>query len=312
MELSTLLGKMLVFAVLMLIGYLMARRGAIGPAFTRTASSLVLNVFMVGTILNSMISTGAERDLSNLPEIILMTFMMTLIGYATAWLVTRLVRIEPDNAPSFEILMGVGNSMFIALPIAGALYGAYAVFIVSLSCIPFNVFLYSYGVWRIRGTESGKLRVKDMFSIPLIATLLGLLILVLDLSVPKVIVDIFSSLSGATMPMSMMVIGASLGSVSLLDAFRNPKLADSDPDFDLGNLPFPHGRSGSAYDMHDHRGISQRGHCLGDRYPVRAGWCFRLGGSSAQHDLLDCDHSAADPDLFQTRIRRNEHAYSAE
>ena len=225
MELSTLLGKMLVFAVLMLIGYLMARRGAIGPAFTRTASSLVLNVFMVGTILNSMISTGAERDLSNLPEIILMTFVMTLIGYATAWLVTRLVRIEPANAPSFEILMGVGNSMFIALPIAGALYGAYAVFIVSLSCIPFNVFLYSYGVWRIRGTETGKLRVKDMFSIPLIATLLGLLILLLNLSVPKVIVDIFSSLSGATMPMSMMVIGASLGSVSLLDAFRNPKLA---------------------------------------------------------------------------------------
>ena len=225
MELSTLLGKMLVFAVLMLIGYLMARRGAIGPAFTRTASSLVLNVFMVGTILNSMISTGAERDLSNLPEIILMTFVMTLIGYATAWLVTRLVRIEPAKAPSFEILMGVGNSMFIALPIAGALYGAYAVFIVSLSCIPFNVFLYSYGVWRIRGTETGKLRVKDMFSIPLIATLLGLLILLLNLSVPKVIVDIFSSLSGATMPMSMMVIGASLGSVSLLDAFRNPKLA---------------------------------------------------------------------------------------
>ncbi len=154
-----------------------------------------------------------------------MTFMMTLIGYVTAWLVTRLVRIEPANAPSFEILMGVGNSMFIALPIAGAIYGAYAVFIVSLSCIPFNVFLYSYGVWRIRGTESGKLRVKDMFSIPLIATLLGLLILLLNLSVPKVIVDIFSSLSGATMPMSMMVIGASLGSVSLLDAFRNPKLA---------------------------------------------------------------------------------------
>ena len=67
MELSTLLGKMLVFAVLMLIGYLMARRGVIGPALTRTASSLVLDVFMVGTILKSMISTGAARDLSNLP-----------------------------------------------------------------------------------------------------------------------------------------------------------------------------------------------------------------------------------------------------
>ena len=31
-------------------------------------------------------------------------------------------------------------------------------------------------------------------------------------------------MSGATMPLSMMVIGASLGSVSLLDAFRNGRL----------------------------------------------------------------------------------------
>ena len=225
MELSTLLGKMIVFIVLMLIGYLLARRGVIGPGFTRTASSLVLNVFMVGTILNSIISTGAERDLSNLPEIVLLTFVMTLIGYVTARLMARLARVDEANAPSYEILMGVGNSMFIALPIAGALYGAYAVFIVSISCIPFNIFLYSYGVWRIRGTESGKLRVKDMFSIPLIATLLGLVIVLTGLPVPKVAVELFSSLSGATMPMSMMVIGASLGTVSLLDAFRKPKLA---------------------------------------------------------------------------------------
>ena len=64
-----------------------------------------------------------------------------------------------------------------------------------------------------------------MFSIPFVATLLGLLIILVDVPVPQAAVDIFSSLSGATMPMSMMVIGASLGSVSLLDAFRKPKLA---------------------------------------------------------------------------------------
>ena len=225
MEFSTLLGKMVVFVALMLIAYLLARRGVITPAFTRTASSLVLNVFMVGTILTSMISTGAEHDLSDLPEAILLTFVMTFIGYGVAWLVTRFVKIDPSNAAPFEILMGVGNSMFIALPIAGALYGSYAIFIVSLSCIPFNVFLYSYGVWRIRGTGTGGLRIKDMFSIPLIATLAGLAIILLKIPVPQVAKDIFSSLSGATMPMSMMVIGASLGSVSLLDAFRNPKLA---------------------------------------------------------------------------------------
>jgi predicted permease len=64
-----------------------------------------------------------------------------------------------------------------------------------------------------------------MFSIPLIATLLGILLIILRVPVPTAVRGVLSSLSGATMPMSMMVIGASLGSVSLLDAFKKPLLA---------------------------------------------------------------------------------------
>lgn len=225
MELSVLLNKMLIFVVIMLIGYCLARRKVFGPEFTRTASSLVLNVFMVGTIISSIISTGAERDLSNLSEIILLTFVMTAVGYLTAWTVTRFTHVDGGNDAPYEILMGVGNSMFIALPISEALYGSYAVFIVSLSCIPFNILLYSYGVWRLKGGKNGKLRIKDMLSIPLLSTLVGLLIVLLHIPVPNAFKGLLSSLSGATLPMSMMVIGASLGTVSLLDAFKKPSLA---------------------------------------------------------------------------------------
>ena len=88
------------------------------------------------------------------------------------------------------------------------------------------MFLYSYGVWRLKGSGEGKgLRIRDMFSIPLIATLLGILLFAIRVPVPEALQGLLSTLSGATMPMSMMVIGASLGSVSLLDAFRKPLLA---------------------------------------------------------------------------------------
>ena len=225
MEISTLLSKMLVFVVLMLIGYLFARRGLVGSEFIRTASNLVLNVFMVGTILSSIISTGMERELSELGEIVLLAFLMTAVGYAAAWAVTRFVRVEPEYAGTYEILMGVGNSMFIALPVVSAIYGPYAVFIVSLTCIPFNICLSSYGIWRIRGSAAGTFRIRDVFSIPLIATLVGIGIILLHVPVPQTILELLGTLSGATMPMSMIIIGASLGTVSLLDAFRNPKLA---------------------------------------------------------------------------------------
>ena len=223
MELAALLNKMIIFIALMVIGYVLARRGLFGPDFTKTASSLVLNVFMVGTILSSMISTGAEHDIRDLAHILFLTFVMTAFGYVVSAVAVRLMPMEKDLKAPAEILMAAGNNMFIALPIAEAIYGSYAVFIVSVSCIPFNMLLYSYGVWRLKGSGEGKgLRIREMFSIPLIATLFGMLLILLRVPVPQVVQGLLSSLSGATMPMSMMVIGASLGSVSLLDAFRKP------------------------------------------------------------------------------------------
>ena len=213
MELSALLNKMFIFIVLMVIGYVLARRGLFGPAFTKTASSLVLNVFMVGTILSSMISTGAEQDLRDIAEILLMTSVMTAFGYAVSAAAARLIPMKEELQAPAELLMACSNNMFIALPIAEAVYGSYAVFIVSVSCIPFNVLLYSYGVWRMKGSGGGKgLGLRDMFSIPLIATLLGILLIILRVPVPTAVRGVLSSLSGATMPMSMMVIGASFTS----------------------------------------------------------------------------------------------------
>jgi hypothetical protein len=225
MEFSVLLEKMLIFIVLMLIGYVLARRGTLGPEFTRTASKLVIDVFLTGTILNSIIKTGNERSLSNLGIIILMTFVVQILAYVVAAIAMRFVSVEENRAAPMELLIAVPNTMFIALPIAESIYGSYAVLILSVSCIAFNSLLYSYGIWKMKGGSFATLRVKDVLSVPLIATLAGILILLLRIPVPAVLMNLFAALNGATMPLSMMVIGASLGSVSLLEAFRSPKLA---------------------------------------------------------------------------------------
>ena len=226
MEVAALLNKMVVFILLMLIGYYLAKRGIVGKEFTRTASKLVIDVFMVDTILSAILSSGGDVTLGNLKDIIILTFDMQIIGFVIAAFVSRFVSLPENQAPAYEILMGIGNSMFIALPIAGAIYGAYAVFIVSVSCIPFNVLLYSYGVWRLKGGGAGKsIHFRDMLSVPMITTICGILLLVLNVPVPKAISEFLTAIGGATMPMSMLVIGSSLGTVSLLDAFRNRHLA---------------------------------------------------------------------------------------
>lgn len=223
MDVSVLIPKMTVFVVLMVIGYLCAKTHFAGPEFTRDASKMVINVFMSATIINSVLVADARLSGGELLQVMLVLCLSVGVCWILGAVSCRLLKLG-DKAPLFELLVAVMNNMFIALPVVETLFGSQAVFYCSLSCIPFNVLLYTFGVYRLQGGEGSVVRVKDIFSVPLLATLAALLIFVLRPPVPPVAKELASTMSAATMPLSMIVIGSSLGSVSLLDAFKKGKL----------------------------------------------------------------------------------------
>ena len=225
MDLSALLTKMVIFVVLMVIGYIGARTKLLNGEFTKAASKLTLNVFMSATIINSVIANPPELSGGELAEVMLACFVSIGLGYLLSALMVRLLPFNRERKPLMELLISVTNTMFIGVPVAEPVFGSQAVFYIAMSCIPFNILLYTYGVWRLkRGGERAKLNWRDMVSVPLIATLAALLIFVLDIPAPAVAKELCSTLSAATMPMSMLVIGSSLGRVSLLDAFKEKSL----------------------------------------------------------------------------------------
>ena len=225
MDLSALLTKMVIFVVLMVIGYIGARTKLLNGEFTKAASKLTLNVFMSATIINSVIANPPELSGGELAEVMLACCVSIGLGYLLSALMVRLLPFNRERKPLMELLISVTNTMFIGVPVAEPLFGSQAVFYIAMSCIPFNVLLYTYGVWRMNQSgERVKLHLKDMGSVPLIATVAALLIFVLDIPVPAVAKERCSTLSAATMPMSMLVIGSSLGRVSLLDAFKEKSL----------------------------------------------------------------------------------------
>ena len=226
MEMSALLNKMLVFLVLLVIGYVPARRGSLSRDAIKAISSLTMNVFLTASILNSVLSSQQDMGWSELGTVFLVFWIMQILGYAVAWLVTRAVPVDRERKPVFELLMSMGNSMFIGLPIVQALFPeSHAVFYVSLSCLPFNILLFTYGVWRLQsGRRNAHLRPKDILSVPLLAALAAVILFLVQPPVPEAVSSLISTVAGGTVPLSMIVIGASLGSVSLLDAFKNWRL----------------------------------------------------------------------------------------
>ena len=224
MDVSVLIPKMIVFVVLMVIGYLCAKTNFAGREFTKDASKMVINVFMSATIINSVLVSDARLSGGELLQVMLVLCMSVGVCWVLAAISCRLVGLG-DKAPLFELLIAVMNNMFIALPVVETLFGSQAVFYCSLSCIPFNILLYTFGIYRLQGGEGkGSVRLRDIFSVPLLATLAALVIFLLQPPVPPVLKELASTMSAATMPLSMIVIGSSLGYVSLLDAFKKGKL----------------------------------------------------------------------------------------
>lgn len=223
MDVSVLIPKMIVFVVLMVIGYLCAKSNFAGREFTKDASKMLINVFMTATIINSVLVSDARLSGGELLRVMLMLCLSVGVCWVVGAVSCRLLRLG-DKAPLFELLIAVMNNMFIALPVVEPIFGSQAVFYCALSCIPFNVLLYTFGIYRLQGGGGSAVRVKDIFSVPLLATVVALVIFLLHPPVPPVVKELASTMSAATMPLSMIIIGSSLSSVSLLDAFKKGKL----------------------------------------------------------------------------------------
>ena len=219
-----LLQKLLIFVVLMLVGYVGARRGTFGPDFSRAASRLTLNVFMSASILQTSISDPPDMNGGDLAYALLVAFLVLLLSYVVSALITRLLPLRRDRAPLFEMLVSAMNPMFIGVPVAEILLGTQGIFYIALSNVFFNLLIYTYGVWRIKSGDRSKVRLKDVISVPLIVTVLNVVIFAFRIPIPKILNSLIGSLAPVTMPMSMVVIGATLGRVNLLDAFREKSL----------------------------------------------------------------------------------------
>ena len=222
MSFSVLLGKMLIFVVLMVIGYLCVRTGYVSKAFVKDASKLTINVFLVASIINSVFASEMSLGIGEIAKIVGIMSLMYVVGAVIAFAAAKLAKLPPDREPVFEAVTAIGNNMFIALPVVQQVYGAQGVFYVSMSSLPVNLILYTYYVFRLtQGRENTGLNIKDVFSAPLVATIVSLVIFASGIGVPQIIKDVISAMSAATMPLSMLVVGASLGGISFADTFKD-------------------------------------------------------------------------------------------
>ena len=225
MQMSALLSKLALFAIVILIGMYGAKKNILKSEFNRGLSWLVINVFLVASILSSVLAMDASSlSAKEFGTIMLLLWVTYLLTYLISAFIVRVLPFKWDKAPQLELLMSAVNTLFITLPVVETIYGAKGAFIVALGCIPFNVIIYTYGIARLRGSAKGGFRLKDILSTPLLATVAATLLFLLRVPVPGAVRGILSATSAATVPLSMLLVGSSLGNIKLSKAIRDKSM----------------------------------------------------------------------------------------
>lgn len=225
-EMMSLFGKMLVLFLYMMIGYCCYKKGFFDQKISKALSFTVLN--FAGPAL--VISGTVNRKGNIPPGDLLLTVLIAIFLYVGLFLLALvtpyLLGIQKDKRGIYRLMTIFSNIGFMGFPVVQAMFGDEALLHVAIYQIPYNLLIYTYGIYELTRERSEKtgFQWKLMINIGVIASLVAIALYALGLKTPVFFNETMAGLGNLTAPLSMMVIGIALAQIPLGSLFTDMRL----------------------------------------------------------------------------------------
>jgi predicted permease len=193
----------------MIVGLVCAKTGLIDEKARTSISDLILCVFLPCTTISAFLDAGFSQ-LSSLGVI----FLISALNLVICFLLSGHVFYRKAEAEQKKVLTYatvIPNASFLGNPIIESIYGLGALVYSAVYLAPLRISLWSVGVAIFSGK---KVSLKKIAFHPcLVATYLGILLMVTNFKPPPLAARLAVTLGNCTTPLSMMVVGSILGTV---------------------------------------------------------------------------------------------------
>ena len=155
---------------------------------------------------------------------LLLPFSSILLAYVVGRIAVKLFHIRQDRQGVFMTCFFIANTIFIGLPVNLALFGTQSVPSVMLYYMANTTMFWTLGVYHIVNDSTGGEKsmplfslktLKKVFSPPLLGFLIGLAFILANIQLPDFLLVSFQYVGNLATPLSLMVIGIEMSSISL-------------------------------------------------------------------------------------------------
>ncbi len=233
MSLQVIINQMLIIFLLMLLGAVLNKRKIITVEGSRELSNLIMTVLNPAIIISGSLSKERAGSMQDVVISAGLAFAMYAFFVLLGFIIPRLCRCERKDDAVYNLMTIFSNIGFIGIPVVAAVFGKGAVIFVTMYNLPYNLLIYTYGVYLMtkdKNTKNGEkgrqngFQIRSFFSPGTIASIAGIVIFAAGIQLPEVFSSSIDYLANATTALSMLVIGVSLAQMSVRDIFRNGRL----------------------------------------------------------------------------------------
>lgn len=221
MATEIIINQLLIFGLLMIIGAVASKRKILTDQSKDFLARIIIDITLPFLIFSTF--SHLEFDVK-LFRNGLFVFIFAFINLAFLYLLgstsSYLQRLDKSQSMVHTLHTMFGNIVFLGFPLFDALFpGGIGVFYAAVYQLASNSLTFTYGIYRLSsGTQ--KSGWKSLLNANTGAIVLGSLVMISGLELPKPVIDGFSGLGKCTSPLSMVYIGALLAGMNIRKAFK--------------------------------------------------------------------------------------------
>ena len=219
MDISIVINQMIVLFILLVVGVVCARTGLVDTETNRRITRFAVAVPQSAMILSSVMTMEEHMTAGRVAGLLAAGFGMYGLLFLLALAIPRIARINRRDRGLYSFMIMFANTAFMGIPVVRAMYGGIGVFYVALFCVPFNVLAYTVGIQFICGQGQGGFQWREAVSPTMIAALTAAVLVFLPIQYPAPLTEAMGYLGNMITPLSMIIIGASLGKQKFRDVF---------------------------------------------------------------------------------------------
>ncbi len=225
------LQQMMALFLVMIAGFFAQQKGILDESACKKVSWIVVNIANPAMVLSSVSGEGRIRsgEMAVMGMISIGVFL-SLIGLALV--LPKILHVAREQYGVYRVMTVFSNIGFMGFPILTALYGKKSLLYAAMFVLAYNVLVYTYGVLCLepkghKAKASGGIVLeclKKIGNVGVLASLGALALYFGDIPLPGMCSQVFDMLADMTAPLSMMVIGASFGQMSVWEMATDLRL----------------------------------------------------------------------------------------